>query len=490
MAKIAIISMGHSLLAIEYLSAALKKANHEVKVIFDPMLFHDQKTILKKILSYKKEIADQVIKSKPDLVAFSVITDYHQHALNLAREIKKKNDVPILFGGIHPTSIPEKVIEENSVDIIGIGECDQAIIELANSINNGKYNTKIDNFWFKEKGKIIKNKIKPLIENLDQLPFPDHEIFFSFSSGFRYGYSTITSRGCPFDCTYCCNNVLRQVYDQKYYFRRRSVKNVIEELIIARKKYNPKFIRFFDEIFTLNKKWLIEFSKEYKKKVNLPFYCLVHASTINEEIVSLLKEAGCYEVQMGVQTYTEKLAKEVFKRSVPLNKVKEAIHLFRKYEIFLAVDNIFGFPGQTEDELKKLAEFYAYNLPNRIHICYMRYYPKLEINKIALEKKVLTKERIEELEYGKNSRTMLTGGDSFCKELAQFEILFYLFRFLPVKVRLFLIKKEIYHNFMNWSPTMSRFFLRLFNVSKYDNLTGFIYRIYPKYILKKLFNFQ
>jgi len=334
--RVVFVALAYGGLSISYLSAVLKKNEHEVFVLFDPMLFGDgemQMSLLSKIFSYKKILVEEILNLKPDLVAFSVVTDHYKYLSEIAKLIKNKKDIPILFGGIHPTSVPELVIENPFVDIVCVGEGEDAIAELANSFDGSKFDTDIKNLWFKKEGKVIKNDVRPLIKNLDNLPFPDHDQFYSIFFGFRYGYGIIASRGCPFNCTYCNNNVYRNVYGANYSLRRRSVDNVIHELKLAKKKYNPKFIRFHDEVFTSDKGWLKEFSYKYKRYIGLPLFCFVHPHTIDEGGVRLLKSAGCYEVQMGVQTFSDELNRDVLGRNTSIKKIAEVIRLFKKYEI-------------------------------------------------------------------------------------------------------------------------------------------------------------
>ena len=245
--KIAFVCFGEEQLGVEYLSAVLKSNGHNTKLFFDPLLFND--FILKirsfaRILSCKPTILKELEKFKPDLICFSVISDHYINACDLAKSIKKTTKAPIVFGGIHPTSVPEEVIKNNFVDYVVVGEGEYALLELVSVLEKGKDTTKIQNIWSKKNKKIIKNPLRPLIGNLDELPFPDKELFCERVPFIASKYTTVTSRGCPFKCTFCNNSYMQRLYHGSKYFRRRSVDNVIEELKLAKSKYNPKQVIF------------------------------------------------------------------------------------------------------------------------------------------------------------------------------------------------------------------------------------------------------
>ncbi len=215
MFKVAFICPGYESLGIEYLSANLKMNGLESKLFLDPILFSESgflnNNFLGSIFSFKKRILKTIIDYQPNLICFSVITDNYKWACDWAREIKKYISTSIIFGGIHPTSVPERVILEPFVDYVCIGEGDIAIVELAQACRDRKNTASIQNIWAKQEGLIFKNEVRPLIYDLDTLPFPDKEFYYSQAPIFNDGYLASTSRGCPFKCAYCCNNVYHSI---------------------------------------------------------------------------------------------------------------------------------------------------------------------------------------------------------------------------------------------------------------------------------------
>lgn len=437
-------------LGTEYLSAVLKRAGHETELVLDPRLFDDtfvRHPVLAKLFSYKKQVIRQILDSKPDLVAFSVISDNYKWACNIARELKNIKDIPIVFGGIHATSMPEIVIKNPFVDFVIAGEAEYALRDLVENIRKKRKSCNIENIWWKNKGRIIKNPVRNLIPNLDEIPFADKDLYYKkFPYYLKRGiYTIMTSRGCIFNCTYCNNNLLKKIYKNKgRYTRRRSVDNVIEELKIAKSRYKSKAIIFHDETLAYDKEWLREFAQKYRKEVNLPFFCWANASTIDEEVARLLSYAGCYEVQMGVQTISEKTRKEILNRYETNEQLVNAIRLLKKNNIWVTTDNMFGLPGQTEEELLDLARFYNENRVGLICIYWLRYYPRTDIIDISRKHGMLDEKNVKKIEECKEAQAFIVGGDTYNRRFAQIQKLIYLSQILPKPLVRVIINKKLY----------------------------------------------
>lgn len=266
----------------------------------------------------------------------------------MARKVKEALDVPIVFGGPHSTFYPD-IIKDNCVDVVCVGEGDHAIIELMDRMEEGKDITEIRNLWVKEDGIIHRNDLRPLIEDLDGLPFPDREIYYKYrflrDSGIK---RFLSGRGCPYSCTFCHNYVLRRMYRGKgRYVRKRSVENVVEEIKRVRRRYGFKVISFSDDIFIIPPDWLSEFCEKYEREVGAPFACNVRADLIDEETVKKLKSAGCLGVYLGVESGNEFIRNVVLKKNISDDQIRDAARLLRKYGIKLKTFNMVCHPGET-----------------------------------------------------------------------------------------------------------------------------------------------
>lgn len=447
-------------LGVEYLSAVLKQNGHETEVVIDPMLFMDsvfRVRPLYRLFSFKKRIGKEIAKKKPGLVCFSVVSDNYAWACETAKEIKARVDVPIVFGGIHPTSVPERVIKNDFVDFVVIGEGEHALLELADSVERGKPVHKIRNVWSKGNEKVIRNGVRPLIGELDMLPFSDKDIFRQLVTRFYDRYTIITSRGCPYSCSYCNNSFMKRLYRGKgRYLRRRSPGNVIDELRAA-KKAGARQVVFHDETFNHDIGWLRDFSERYKNEIGLPFFCWINPSMVNEDIVRLLKEAGCVCVEIGVQTHNRVIGERILNRRCSAEDTRRTIALLKKENIYIITDNMIGLPLQNVDDLIAMAEFYNKNRVDFLQLYWLRYFPKTEIVDISRRLDIIDDRRINTIEESLDTSPFTHKGDTFNKEVGKASNLFPLMNMLPRRVISFLIKHKIYRFF----PSRNVFFLMM-----------------------------
>lgn len=443
--KILFVHAENENLGVQYLSSVLKEAGHDVKLIFDPCLFKDSffsNRLLHKIFNYKKILVKQAKNYNPDLVAFSVLSDRYAWACDMAKELKEHINAPFIFGGLHPTLVPEVVIKNDFVDIVCLGEGEEAFLELVNHMSKNKKNYKIKNIWFKKNGKIIKNKVRPLIQDLNSLPYPDKELYeFEISPG---KYLIMASRGCLNQCSYCFNSYYKKLYGYKKYTRLRTVDNVIKELRYAKDKYNPKHIIFHDDVFGFNLPWLKEFNKKYKKYINLPFYCSLYPNYITEKHLKLLDDCKCILVNMGIQTTNEEYANNVLNRPSSNNKLIHVINWFKKTNIWLMTDILIGLPGQTKEDLLEMAKFFSETHSDQIACYWLIYYPNMEILLKAKERSVLTEQDIRSITMNRKFTSYGLGGTFFKKEFTPELNLILLAHIMPKRITKFLIKNRRY----------------------------------------------
>lgn len=442
-------------IAIEILSSVLKREGHKVTLAFDPGLFDDKQYLdipfLKKAFSRKADVLKEIIESRPDMVCFSVGTDNYQWACEVARLVKKSLDVPVIFGGIHVTAVPERVIRNEFVDMVCVGEGEEAVVELARSMESGQKNTEIQNIWFKDRetGKVTRNSVRPLIQDLDILPYPDKGLFDGHIPIRGGKYMMMTSRGCPYQCSYCYNNVLRRsVYgSEKKYVRQRSVESVIEEISVMKKEYAFTNIAFMDDCFVTNRKWFREFSKRYKEEIGLPYSCMAYTGQIDEEMGALLKDSGCNRMMFGIQTMDKKTREEVLKRSFETDeKIVKALKVCDELGIPYSLDHIFGTPFAEAGEHEKTAEFYAGTKAIRVCCYALFYYPKTEITEDGIKAGILDREAVDSIEEGR-ARLYVYGSSLRPDEMKVFRALrnFYaLLPLVPAPVLKFLLRTRLY----------------------------------------------
>ncbi len=329
-------------LGLLYLSSVLRGAGHDVRLV----VANDQDPVR------------SAREWQPDIVGYSVYTGSQTHYRDLNLHIKKVSDALSVFGGPHPTYFPE-FIEEPGVDAICLGEGERPMLDLVEAVEQGGPLTGIPNWWFKRDGEPERNPVRPLESDLDELPFPDRELLFardrvSRQSGIKH---FITSRGCPYDCTYCFNHALAALYrGMGKRLRQMSVGRVIEEVRWVQTRYPMQFVVFLDDLFITYEEWLRELAERFPREVGLPFFCNVRANLITPEKVALLKRAGCVSVGMGLETGNSDVRNQLLKRNLSDEQIIEASHRLRRAGIQLLTTNMLGLPGGTlADDLQTLA---------------------------------------------------------------------------------------------------------------------------------------
>jgi len=249
------------------------------------------------------------------------------------------------------------------------------------------------------------------------------------------------------------------------------VKNVIDELSIAKQKYKLRYIRFFDESLGSNKEWLKVFSGEYKRSIGLPFICYMHPAHVSSESLGYLKDAGCCEIEIGVQSGVEKIRRELLNRNMSNQTIKEAINLIKGKKISVITDNIFGLPGEGRDDALNLALFYNRNRVNRIYFFWLRFYPRIAISEWARKNMKVSASEYEQIMEGKNGRPFSCGGNMNSRDLMRQQLLFFILPFSPAFIFELIIKSKIYRIVpFVFRPGILAMFTSLFSSSLNDKI--------------------
>ncbi|MBN2384717.1 cobalamin-dependent protein [bacterium] len=403
--KVTFVQPVYENLGIQYLSAVLKRSGHQTEMVYDPRLFNDMKVenaFLARYLQMDDWVLDRIVASHPDIVAFSIMTDIYGWSLRLARRLKKRLDIPMIWGGIHTTSVPEYVLANDCVDYIVVGEGEQAFLEFVESYSRGAVDCSIPNLGYKKNGRLIINPVRPPLENLDELPFPDKELWFEATRPMkRIRYTVMGSRGCPCKCTYCNASFIKTLYKDypQTFLRYRSVDNLMSELTQAKQRWDIVDIFFNDELMTARRRWFEEFMTRYAEEIALPFYINVHPVNLDDKLISILENANCCTAVLGLQTIREETRKLVLHRKYSNQKFADIIDRFSRSRIFLIINIILNLPDQSLEEMKEIAIFLAEHPGVDFATPFLlRYYPKTEIVEIARQRGLLIDEEIEQLE--------------------------------------------------------------------------------------------
>jgi anaerobic magnesium-protoporphyrin IX monomethyl ester cyclase len=356
------------------LSSALKAAGHQVELA---------------VAAHQAPVA-MAREFRPDVAAYSLITGSQRYYLGLNRQLKA--EIPTLFsvfGGPHPTFFPE-MVEEDGVDGICRGEGEEALVELVDTLAEGGPTAvlELDNWSFRHNGQIINNPVRPYIGDLDSLPFPDRALVYerdAIAARSKIKHF-LAGRGCPYNCTYCFNHALGELYRGKgQRFRLRSVDNVLDEVLWVREHYPLEFVVFVDDTFVLSRAWLAEFTEKYPRRIGLPFFCNTRANLVTPEQVRQLKEAGCHCVSMGIETGNDRLRNDLLKRHMSREQILEAARLIREGGLHLTTTNMIGLPTSTLEDDWETLELNARVRPSYAHVFIFQPYPRTELGEFTRE---------------------------------------------------------------------------------------------------------
>ena len=367
-------------LGIRILSTCLRKAGHRVKCVFLPPMATTDSNGHKFQARYSANLLSAIRSScsDSDLIGMSLMTNQFIPAVSVTQYLKKHQiTAPIVWGGIQPTVEPGVCLEY--ADVVCLGEGEDALLELVDQIQHGRNYFETRNMWFKSQDKIIRNPMRPLEQDLDKIPLPDYSCNNHFiakgdcveeltverlvrfrgerfyAQGKAIPYPLVTSRGCPFSCSYCCNSVYASLYPKEKRLRWRSVDNVISELQMIRREVAPlSSVCIVDDNFTARSKSDIEaFCKRYQAEIGIPFACQVSPLTVNKEKLDILTNSGCVKVTMGVETNSDRIA-AMYNRSHFHKVDKIAIALLEKYRLNMKLPPTYQFiidnPYETIDE--------------------------------------------------------------------------------------------------------------------------------------------
>lgn len=342
---------------------------------------------------------EQIIKLQPKLVGISVLSPFIYFARRFTQLIHENSSALVIWGGTHPTVNPESCIQET--DLICIGEGEEAMRDLAIHLRDGINYHNIKNLWINNHNEVIKNEMRPLVEDLDSIPFPA----FNRKSFYFIDNNCITtndlalmepdfvipgSRGCPYVCSYCVNSVQRILFrNLGTYFRSRSVENIIQEIKEHFLLPNcHEYVYFDDQIFPLDEARLNKFASLYKKEVGLPFFVNHHPKLLDPKVLGNLVDCGLHGINVGIQSGSDYVRKHVFHRTGNNDEIVQlAKELSTKYNnVKIIYDLLLDNPYDNEDSLKETIGFLVQlPKPYTFNIYSIQFFPGYPITKKAIK---------------------------------------------------------------------------------------------------------
>jgi radical SAM superfamily enzyme YgiQ (UPF0313 family) len=319
-------------------------------------------------------LQNYLLEFRPEVIAIYTNLMTKLNVLKIIEFVKREEKLKntrVILGGPEVRNHAKEFLNYGA-DIIVIGEGEQTMLEIANYYNENSilHISEIKGIvWKKNGSEIIFNEERELLKSVDSLPFPNRKkinlqnYFDAWKTA--HGSSTIslsTMRGCPYTCKWCS----RAVYGGTY--RRRSAKLVVEEIILLQKEYEFDNAWFVDDVFTISHKWLKEFADEIaKRKVKINYEIITRSDRLNEEIIDLLKQSGCFRVWIGAESGSQNVIDKMDRR-VDVNNVREMIQLTRKKGIETGTFIMLGYPGETQKDIRETVRHLSESDPHHYTI--------------------------------------------------------------------------------------------------------------------------
>lgn len=293
-----------------------------------------------------EDICSIISEFDPNIIGISCnYSPLHNSTLSLSEMLKRKINVPIVIGGNHASALAEYILNQsNSIDIVIRGEGERIMPQLVKWLENKEKIEDILGISYKKSDKIYSNPDAPLIENLDSLPLPAYHLLPMD----KYSrYNIITSRGCPYNCSYCASNI---IFKQKV--RYRSPEKVVDEIEFLYKKYGDKYFWFSDDTFTSNTAYLTKLLDEMiKRGISIKWSCVTRVNLVSKDLLEKMKKAGCDYISYGVESGNEKILSEINKK-ISIIQIKEALELTKKAGIRTYTFFLVGNPNESWETIK------------------------------------------------------------------------------------------------------------------------------------------
>lgn len=349
---------------ISYISSFLKEQGHQTRLI------------VLSSLSGRKNIGiiDEYLKRfEPKLICFTAVSTEYKFIANTAKYIKSQYpEVYLLIGGPHISLNPEGVLS-GAFDALCIGEGENPVLELVPQLQEGNPPSGIPNLWLKQSLEIEKKPPRPFLEDLDNLPFPDRDMWQEWiEEQADSGCSVLLSRGCPFQCTYCCNHALRRLAPGTY-VRFRSTDNIVAEIKELAIRFPQKRNIYLEtESFSINKGWSMELCSKLERLNATLSYPLSFRVNLRvtpnanfESLFAACKKSNFSSINIGLESGSERVRREILKRDYSNEDVINTVALARKYGLKVSIYNMIGIPGETIADFRETVEINRECLPDR-----------------------------------------------------------------------------------------------------------------------------
>ncbi len=379
-------------IGISYISSFMKHAGHSTMLV------------VPRRRRFKNDV-DRVLQVfSPDIICFTAVSTERSFVEKIAHFMREKApEAYMVIGGPHASLQPEEV-SAGPFDAVCIGEGEYPMVELASVLQEKKQPSGIPNMWLKRNHSIEKNDSRDFIENLDELPFPDREMWRPWVEHDTL-HTVLLGRGCPYNCTYCCNHMLRKLSTGKY-VRFRSPSNVIEEIRHVSEKFPDVSEIYFEvETITANQKWAIEFCDQLEKfnasrenKIGFGTNVRVIPNRSLRALFRAFSRAGFTYINLGIESGSKRVRTEVLKRVDSNEDLIRTCDEARESGLQINAYNMIGLPGETPQDFRKTLDINRRCLPDNNYLSIFYPYPGTELHRLCVERGLKVKLEEESLE--------------------------------------------------------------------------------------------
>ena len=338
-------------LGLGYMASVLKQRDIDVK-IFDPEAEGKNYQALQ----------EDIVEYSPTLVGITSATANFSGALKIVQLIRDSAPHMLtMIGGIHASALREKLFElyPDAFDLLCYGEGEYTLLEVVEALQGSQDFSRIKGLIYQENGVVIANPPREFLQNLDELPVPARELVdldnYRVQPQFYRGCKSatmITSRGCPFGCTFCASEL---TLGSK--FRMHSAEYVLQEIDLLVREYGVKHLVFVDDCFTVNKKRLKTICQEIiEREYHISWHCFARVDTVNEELLKVMRQAGCFSLLFGIESGNDDILKNVHKK-LTLSQAEETLRIANRLGFKTVCGFIIGLPGETKDTIQDTINF-------------------------------------------------------------------------------------------------------------------------------------
>jgi radical SAM superfamily enzyme YgiQ (UPF0313 family) len=371
-------------LGLCYLASVLLKKNHEVKIL---------DCVAEKInISL---LLDKIGDIHPSLVGVTSATVSYAASKVVLQAIKKMYpDITTVLGGAHISALPAQTMADcEAIDVGVFGPGEYTLMEIVERLDKNQSLINIQGALLRYNGRIVENRPRDQLVSIDEIPLPARHLLkdlrlYSHTPfrGGKFMTTMITSRGCPFNCAYCDQSVFGRVW--KYH----SPDYVISEMAHLKEKYGINFISIEDDNFLLSKKRTIDICKKIiDNSINLSWSCLGRVNEVDDNVLPLLKKAGCKTIYIGIESGSSRVL-ELINKKISIEDVRKGVELIKKYNINVTGSFILGLPTETKKDIEKTIEL-ALSLPlDGITFFTFTPYPKTPLRDLAFQHGKVSKE--------------------------------------------------------------------------------------------------